>query len=588
MWTTVSPTLCSVIGFPRVPVHGKPAEGFDYEFLQFPPGDSPEVIETDVVVVGSGCGGGVAAKHLAEAGQRVLVVEKSYHYPNKTFPMGFTEGFNNMFESAGSTMSDDGTLAVLSGSTWGGGGTVNWSASLQTQDYVRQEWANAGLPYFTSSRFQDSLDRVCERLGVSTDYIQHSNGNKVILEGARKLGYAAKPVPQNTGHSEHYCGHCTLGCYGAQKKGPAQSYLADAAEAGAVFIEGFHVDRVLFEKGSNNQVASGVIGTWTSRDAYLGSSGPNVVKRRVIIKAKNVIVAASSLQSPLLLLRSGIKNPQIGRNLYLHPGKIYHNGLLFLVRCGILTRSMIVIMCGAVFDEATRPWEGSALTSVVNTFENLDKQGHGAKIEAASMLPAVFLPLFPWRDGLEYKLFCSRMAHATSFIPMARDKHPGRVYPDPADGRIRIDYTPSVTDRKHLVEGIIGAAKISYVCGAREFHTSYGDMPPFIRDDDDLGGDGVNNAALQEWIAQLRQRSPLDPEKGTFASAHQMGSCRMGPSPRKSVVDENCRVWGTRGLYVMDASVFPSASGVNPMITNMAIADSASRRMVDSKQMARL
>lgn len=244
-----------MIGFPRVPIHGKPADGFEYEFLQFPPGNHPETIETDVVIVGSGCGGAVAAKNLAEAGHRVLVVEKSYHYPSKCFPMEFPQGTVNMFESGGATMTDDGSLAILAGSTWGGGGTINWSASLQTQGYVRQEWSDSGLPFFTSLDFQKSMDRVCDRMGVNTEHIEHNRPNRVLLDGARKLGYAAKAVPQNTGNSQHYCGYCIMGCPSAEKKGPTETFLMDAAKAGATFAEGFQADKVLFSnKGGAREI----------------------------------------------------------------------------------------------------------------------------------------------------------------------------------------------------------------------------------------------------------------------------------------------------------------------------------------------
>ncbi|KAJ5131562.1 uncharacterized protein N7515_007601 [Penicillium bovifimosum] len=557
-WALTSPTISPVLGFPRIPVHGKPADGFKYEFLQFPPGNQPETIETDVVIVGSGCGGSVTAKNLAEAGHRVLVVEKSYSYASNTFPMNPNDGFINMFENGGAISTDDGSMAVLAGSTWGGGGTVNWSASLQTQGYVRQEWANAGLPFFTSLEFQKSLDRVCDRMGVNHDKVEHNRQNQVILEGARKLGYAAKTVPQNTGNGEHYCGYCTMGCPGG-KHGPTETFLADAARAGATFMEGFRADKVLFKKVNGRKVACGVRGTWRSRDSYLGLSGPGVVERKVIIKAKKVVVSAGSLQSPLLLLRSGLKNSHIGRNLHLHP----------------------VIGCGAVFDEETHPWEGSALTTVVTEFEDIDGHGHGAKIESVSMLPPVVAPMFPWRDALEYKLWAAKMSHCTSFIPLARDRDTGRVYPDPVDGRCRIDYKVSAFDSKHIVEATIACAKIAYITGAKEFHTTYGDHPPFIRSENsDLESpEGVNDAALQSWIAEIRRKTPLHPERGMFASAHQMGSCRMSKSAKSGVVDSDCQVWGTDGLYVVDASVFPSASGVNPMVTNMAIADWASRNL---------
>jgi hypothetical protein len=236
---------------------------------------------------------------------------------------------------------------------------------------------------------------------------------------------------------------------------------------------------------------------------------------------------------------------------------------------------------GAVFDETVRPWEGGALTTVVNEFEDLDGHGHGVKIEAVAMMPSVYIPVFPWRDGLDYKLWAAGMSRSTSFITLTKDRDGGRVFPDPVDGRPRIDYTVSPFDRRHIVEGIIAAAKIAYISGAKEFHTTYRDIAPFVRPDKSNpdAPEGTNDAALQNWIAELRRKSPLNPERGLFASAHQMGTCRMGKTSKNSVVDPDCQVWGTDGLYVVDASVFPSASGVNPMVTNMAIADWASRNV---------
>lgn len=167
-----------------------------------------------------------------------------------------------------------------------------------------------------------------------------------------------------------------------------------------------------------------------------------------------------------------------------------------------------------------------------------------------------------------------------------REKYPGRVYPDPTDGRVRVAYTTSAFDRKTALEGLVGAVKIAYASGAREIRIASPNIRPFIRSANDNGRDGVNNPALKEWINEFSSK-PLDREQG-FASAHQMGSCRMGRSSWRSVVDPNCQVWGTKGLYVMDASVFPSASGVNPMVTNMAIADWASRNVASSVQTAKL
>lgn len=321
-WTRHSPTLGPALGFPRAPVHGKPGKGFDYSFIQFPPGPEPELLETDVVVVGSGCGGGVCAKNLAESGNQVTVVEKGYHFPTEHFPMSEADAAVHLFMGGGLMQSDDGSVVVLAGQTFGGGGTVNWSASLQTQRFVREEWANAGLPFFTSAEFQTSLDRVCQRMGVSGDHLEHSANNQILCEGARKLGYSVKLIPQNTAGKKHYCGYCTLGCGAAEKQGPVMSFLPDAEKAGAKFIEGFDTQRILFDEVDGKKTAIGVKGLWKSRDSNGGVSNADRTTREVIIKAKRVIVSCGTLQSPLLLLRSGLKNAQIGRNLHLHPGSM--------------------------------------------------------------------------------------------------------------------------------------------------------------------------------------------------------------------------------------------------------------------------
>ena len=553
IWVKTSPTYHKVLGLPRAPIHGKPGKGFDFEFLQFPPADTPEVLETDVAIVGSGCGAGVCAKNLAEAGYKVLVADKAFYYPPKYLPMSQNEAAVHLFRNGGADVSEDASIGCLSGQTWGGGGTINWSASLQTQHFVRQEWADSGLPFFTSSEFQTCLDRVCERMGASTEHIKHNHTNRVLMEGARKLGYGVRAVPQNTGGEQHYCGYCSLGCGTAEKQGPVVSFLPDAARAGAQFIEGFDVREVLFEDVDGIKTATGVKGIWRSRESNGGVIGPDITTRSVIIKAKRTIVSCGSLQSPILLLRSGLQNPQIGRNLHLHPV-----GITF-----------------GTFPYQTKPWEGGILTAVVESFENLDGRGHGTKLESIAMFPSICLPFMPWASGADWKVFTSSLQSMAGFISLTRDRDSGRVYLG-KDGFTRLAYTPSAFDRAHVLEGVIANAKILYVAGAHTIHSGIPGQPAFERADS-AKGDGppsANEPRFQEWLAQQR-RAGLG--SVTLGSAHQMGSCRMAASERTGVVDPRGKVWGTEGLYVADASVFPSASGVNPMVTNMAISDWISR-----------
>jgi choline dehydrogenase-like flavoprotein len=538
----------------------KAGKGYEYEFIQFPPGDEPEVIETDVVIVGSGCGGAVSAKNLTAAGHRVIVVEKAYHWSPDHFPMSESDGWNHLFMNGAFICSDDTSVSVVAGQSWGGGGTVNWSASLQTQGYVRREWAARGLPFFTSADFQESLDRVCDRMGVSTDYIKHNKTNALLMEGARKLGWTHKSVPQNTGGKQHDCGFCTFGCGSCEKQGPSVSFLPDAARAGAKFIEGFHAEKIAFSYEGGEKVATGVYGTWTSRDINGGVAGPPLTTRKVMIKAQRVIVSSGTMQSPLLLLRSGLMNPQIGRNLYVHP----------------------VALLGAIHKEAITPWEGGILTAVVNEFENLDGKGHGVKLEATNMIPSSWLIWLDWKGGLQYKLDAAKLKHMAGYISLAKERDAGRVYPDPIDGRVRFQYTPSKTTKQHIMQGLLALAKIQYVAGASEIFTTIPGMRPFVRDlSTPQPGDGINDAEFQAWLDEINAKGFPSPES-VFVSAHQMGTCRMSATEREGVVDSHGRVWGTEGLYVTDASVFPSASGVNPMVTNMAISDYISRGIAKS------
>jgi hypothetical protein len=302
-----SPYFKEISGYSDVPRGWKPVDGHDFGFIQLPAGNAVHEITTDVVIVGSGCGGGVSAKNIAEAGHRVLVVDKGYYFPPSQLPMTQEAGAHYLFDAGGVAMSNSAGIGVTSGSTWGGGGTVNWSVCFRLQDYVREEWAATGLPLFTSSDFDDSMDRVWDFIGASKDGVRHNPRNQAMLDGIEKLGWKGGAVEQNTASSEHYCGQCHLGCGSGEKKGPAVAWLPAAGDAGAEFMEGFAVDKVVFAE--DGVTAVGVEGTWTSRDENGGVNTPLSARtqRRVVVKAKKVIISGGSMWSPVILAKSGIK-----------------------------------------------------------------------------------------------------------------------------------------------------------------------------------------------------------------------------------------------------------------------------------------
>lgn len=219
-WLTQFKTLNRVIDYPEIPKNIERHPSYEFKFIDFSTSKAEDSIEVeaDIVIVGSGCGSGVVADHLArslsslERKPRILLLEKGYHFPSTHFPMDAGSAGTLMQEGGGGLLSDDGSIVVVAGSVFGGGGMINWSASLQPPHFVREDWARQTKSHmFLSQDFQACLDEVCDKMGVcrANDHeglskIEHNYGNKALLEAARRLGLAAKIVPQNTAGRRHY------------------------------------------------------------------------------------------------------------------------------------------------------------------------------------------------------------------------------------------------------------------------------------------------------------------------------------------------------------------------------------------------
>ncbi|CAH0025330.1 unnamed protein product [Clonostachys rhizophaga] len=522
----------------------------NFNFMQFNASE-PAVVETDVVIVGSGCGGGVCAKLLAEAGHRVLVVDRGYYFQPESLPMKAAL-VDQVLQAGGGLTTVDGSTMVIAGSSWGGGGSINWSVSLQTPDEIRQEWAKDGLPIFTSTGYQESLDRVCAVMGVNDKHNNFNFANKLIKEGAESLGWRFKVCPQNTAdHEEHSCGaSCGMGCREGKKQGPAVSWLPLAAKSGARFIEGFDVSKITFDDSNGLKKATGIEGTWTSRDASgTPFSREGRTKQSVQIKAKRVIVAGGAVNSPVLLQKSGLKNPNIGKHLKLHP-------------CACFT---------AAFKEEVKPWEGPIATVVLTEFDNEDKKGYGPRVYSTAMHTLVGMLQLPWKNGTQYKVDALKYPHLVGYVAITRDYSSGSITPEPTDGSPVINYTPSPADCKHILIGLIATAKLCYLRGAIELAPDVAGVPPF-RSQIPAAERSLSDTEFVQWLKQL-ETTGVHPRDSMFQSAHQMGSCRMGATAEAGVVDQTGKAWEAENLYLADSSIFPSAGGVNPMITTMAIAD---------------
>ncbi|KAL1897195.1 hypothetical protein Cpir12675_002451 [Ceratocystis pirilliformis] len=546
-----STLYAKTIGFTPVPPHYVKTASYPFEFVQFD-SSRPDVIHTDIVIVGSGPGGGVCAKILSEAGYDVTVVDKGFYYPSQNFPLSQAQGEHHLFENQGAVMSTSSKVTCIAGSCWGGGGTVNWGVSLRTQDYVRREWAEADkLPFYTSKDYDACMDAVWEAIGATTDYDKGPRG-PILLEGAQKLGYKAEYLALNTGHDKtHYCGRCHLGCGSNSKQGPMTAWLPQAAKNGARFVEGFQVDRVLF--GNDGKTAVGVEGVWKSRNR---SAEDNAYTRA---------------------------NPIIGTNLHVHPAST------------VIGR----------FDREIIPWEGPIMSSIMTSLENQDGSGHGIKVEPSCSIPFTAFICLPWYTGTTHRMNLAKLPTLAPYVVFARERDPGSVTVDPLTGRPEVNYTPSPYDTHHILKGILATARIVYTQGAREIIVGIPNLPPFIRDDAEredrsepvyngeetslLGSNAPKtvaeraDAAFEAWLNHVESVG-INGAGTPWLTAHQMGTCRMSGIESKGVVDPAGRVYGYNSMYVADASILPSASGVNPMVSIMATALHISKGMVQRLQ----
>jgi choline dehydrogenase-like flavoprotein len=496
--------------------------------------DADTIIECDVVVVGSGAGGGVVAGTLAKAGRSVVVLEKGPNPGSGDMTQCEGDMLQALYLDGGTIMTQSGSLPILAGSCVGGGTVVNYTASFPLPERTRAEWDNrSGLSLFQSARFAQSLATVSERVNVTTRWSTPSARDAILERGCNALGWHVGEMPRNVTdcRGEIECGYCAYGCRHGAKNSTARTYLTDAVRDGARIIAHCDVERVLIEGGR----AAGVVGTVLAADGR---------RHLVTVRSRVVVAAAGAIYTPVVLRRSGLHNPNIGRGLRLHPAS------------GVV----------GTFDERVEPWSGVMQARYSDQFVDLDGEGYGVKFETAPVHFALAASAFGWDGARRFREDAAQLGNLSVAGLLVRDRDPGRVDVS-RSGHPRVHYELSRRDVAHVREGVQHGAELLAAAGAREIRSLH---TPTVR------AEPAGAGWLERFTAGIDALG-FTHCRMSYITFHQMASAAMGSDPSSSVASETGETHEVQGLYVADASAFPTSSGVNPMITIMAIADHVAR-----------
>ncbi|NUM53207.1 MAG: GMC family oxidoreductase [Candidatus Hydrogenedentes bacterium] len=485
----------------------------------------PANLTAEVCVIGSGCAGATAARRIAEAGHEVIVLEEGGDFTGPKLSQRGSEMYDQLYMDRGGRVTEDASVSVLQGRVLGGGGVINACDVVPPPDGVLEFWKNKfGLTSFAPEELRSSVQRAMADLGASPDRRSELNeANKLLERGAQALGYRGEAMMDNRNGCVGL-GACLIGCPADAKRNPRFVAIPAAVNAGATFYTRARAVKVTGATQDLKRIDVRTLDTkgYHERDQFT-------------ITAKTVILAANTIGTTHLLLRSGIGNEFVGRYLSLQPQ----------------------LPVTAQFDQRIEAFYGIPQSYAITEFEETDNPEHGLwgfRIEGIMGTPGISASLLP-QSGLDGKELMSRYAHIASSLLLVPDDPSGEVKAG-ASARPVVQYRQAEDHKGRLRKAIKEAARVYLAAGAREVHVP---VVPSLRIESEKDFDQID-------------RIDFAPATASLISAHQQGGVRFAHSPNQGGADPEGLVYGARGVYVFDSAGYPSSSSSHTMTPIIAIA----------------
>ena len=487
--------------------------------VHYPPDVTARELEADVCIIGSGAGGAVAAARLAEAGKRVVILEEGPYYKRDKITRDETTMQARAYREGGLQLTLDFGMYVLQGRCVGGSTFLNNGVCFDLPDAAFRKWQNFGAN-LDRVRLQDASTRLRADLGIiDLEQKQHlvEKGSLKFVQGCRKMGISSNWFHVNLDGCIG-CGYCTLGCGFEKKMSMDRSFIPRALDAGATLVTECKARRIRLQ----------------------GAKAQSVECRRadgskLVVRAKQIVVACGAIGSSLLLKRSGISK-NVGTRLGFNVGS----------------------------------WVIAEFPDIIDQFDGIQMCAYHDRprymLETIAMQPGVFAATMP---GFFQDHFAKmqRYRHYAIAGALVGSEPVGRVHKSsiPILGRYfsPIDFQLTAGDLRKLKDGVAQVSRGFLNAGAVRV------MPSTYNPLELIDVDQVNQ--IERVVAEADDIS--------FGSSHPQGGNPMSDDPNRGVVDSDFRVHGFDNLFVCDASVFPDTIQANPQLTVMAIADYAASRI---------
>jgi len=493
--------------------------------------DAPGEVTVDILIVGSGAGGGIAAEILSRSGLNVLIVEEGPLRTAKDFKLNEKQAYAELYQEVAARQTVDKSIQILQGRCVGGSTTVNWTSSFRTPEKTLAYWQTQfGLSAFSRETLDPWFDWAEKRLNIATWQVPPNRNNQSLADGAARLGWSFQTMARNVKNCANL-GYCGTGCPLNAKQSMLVSCIPTALNLGAQLFTRARVEQLILQQGR-------VQGAWISR---LDRQGQATAQKAIRVRAKHTILAAGAIGSPAILLRSELSqlNRQIGSRTFLHP----------------VTASI------ARMPHQIDGFQGAPQSIYSDQFLWRDGVSGelGYKIEVPPLHPLLASTLLRHHGERHYQMM-QDFPYFQANLALLRDgfheKSIGGQVSLDSYGYPQLDYPISDVLWRGFQHAMLRMTEIQFAAGAEKVYPLHMDASYYLR-----------------WSEAQAAINGLTREKirWQIMSAHVMGGCTLGETEQNSVCNPQGEVHGLAGLSVMDGSLFPTSLGVNPQLSIYAI-----------------